>query len=150
MDTTGQTPTNPYADMAELPPPIFSTMTNALPKTFAALLGEYQRNGHGRYKDIKGRKTNWSNGQKNALHKRLYLYEQIAREAHAMGSRNGPYRNKTLQVRLEAAAAALDLKYKNKNKSLDQTMKEIKATDSSVKSRKRRSNELSTDEPVSP
>ena len=102
MVTTGQTPTNPFADMAELPPPIFSTMTNALPKTFAALLGEYQRNGHGHYKDIKGRKTNWSNGQKNALHKRLYLYEQIAREAHAMGSRNGPYRNKTLQVRLEA------------------------------------------------
>jgi hypothetical protein len=49
-----------------------------------------------------------SNGQKNTLHKRLYLYDQIEREAQAMGSRNGPYRDKALKVRLDAAAVALE------------------------------------------
>jgi hypothetical protein len=50
-----QTPVNPYVDLPELPVPIFSTMNNALPTTFSsALLGGYQRNGHWRYKNIKG------------------------------------------------------------------------------------------------
>jgi hypothetical protein len=58
------------------------------------LLGEYQRDGLWRYKNIKGRKTDWSNGQKFTFHKRLYLYDQIERGAPAMGSRNGPNRIK--------------------------------------------------------
>jgi hypothetical protein len=129
------TPVNPYADLPELPVPIFSPINNnALPATFSALLNEYQRYGHVRYKNIKGRKTNWSNDQKFALHKRHYLYDQMEREAHAMGSRKG--RKKTWQVRLDAAAVALDQKYKNK--SLDQAMREIKAADHTVKPRRKR------------
>jgi hypothetical protein len=72
--------------------PIFSSVNNALLGNFsAALLGEYQRNGHWRYKNIKGRKSDWSNGHKVTFHKRLCLYDQIEREVPAMGSRNGPY-----------------------------------------------------------
>jgi hypothetical protein len=99
-------------------------------------LGEYHFCGHWRYKNIKGRKTTWEPSEKFALSKRLYLVGQIKREAQAMGSRNGPYRQKDLQTRLDAAAKAFDNKYMNK--SLDQAMKEMKAADTTVKPRKKR------------
>jgi hypothetical protein len=140
-----QTLVNPYADLAELPVPIFSTRNNALPATFSALLDEYQLHGHWRYKNIKGRKMQWNHGEKFALSKRQYLYDAIEREVQAMGSHNdSPYRNKTLLERLNAAAIALEHKYKDK--SLDQAMREMKAVDHTVRPRKKRRNaEVSAD-----
>jgi hypothetical protein len=146
-----QTPVNPYADLTELPVPIFSTRNNALPPTFSALLDEYQVHGHWRYQNIKGRKTHWSHGEKFALSKRQYLYDAIEREAQkAMG--NDPDRNQAWPVRLAAAAVALEQKYRNK--SLDQAMREMKAADDTVKPRRKRcrttADEMSADTTAAP
>jgi hypothetical protein len=120
------------------PPPKFSTVNKALPATFSALLGEYQLQNFWRYKNIKGRKTGWDHSEKSALSKRQYLYDAIEREAQALGSRNGPHRTKTWNERLNSAAKALELKYKDK--SLDQAMRAMKAVDQTVRPRKKRRN----------
>jgi hypothetical protein len=43
-----------FANLDELPVPIFSTMNNGLPSTFVALLGEFQHNGLARYVGLVG------------------------------------------------------------------------------------------------
>jgi hypothetical protein len=80
-----------FADLDELPVPIFSTMNNGLLSTFVALLGEFKCNGLGQYVGLVGHRKHWTNSQKNALSKRLYLYDQIASAAQVIGSRNGQY-----------------------------------------------------------
>jgi hypothetical protein len=148
----GAVQTNPYDNLTELPVPIFSTSNNnALPATFSALLDEYQHHGHWRYKNIKGRKMQWSHGEKFALSKRLYLYDYIERAAQAMGNRNdSPYRNQAWPVRLDAAAVVLDQKYMDK--SLDQAMRAMKAADHTVKPRRKRCRtaEMSADTTTAP
>jgi hypothetical protein len=96
-----------FADLDELPVPSFSTMNNGLPSTFIALLGEFQRNGLGRYVGLVGRRKHWTNGEKNALSKRLYLYEQIASAAQVIGSRNGRYRDTPLHSAAGACGKGL-------------------------------------------
>jgi hypothetical protein len=111
---------NPCGVVAELPVPIFSTM-NAISLDFGAA-GRVPAQWPLALQEHHGPQTSWSNGQKNALHKRLFVYDQIEREAQSMGSRNGPYHDKPIKVRLDAAAVALE--QKNKDTSLDQAMKE--------------------------
>jgi hypothetical protein len=126
-----------FGDLDELPVPIFSTMNNGLPSTFVALLGEFQRNGLGRYVGLVGRRKHWTNSEKNALSKRLYLYEQIASAAQVIGSRNGRYRDTPFAQRLELAAKALDQKHVGL--TLDMALKKIKAADTNIKKRAKKS-----------
>jgi hypothetical protein len=120
-----------FADLDELPIPIFSTMNNGLPSTFVALLGDFQRNGLGQYVGLIGCRKHWTNSEKNVLSKRLYLYGQIASAAQVIGSQNGWYCDTPFAQRLELAAKVLDQKHVGL--MLDMALKKIKAADTNIK-----------------
>jgi hypothetical protein len=116
--------------------PVIPAIPTKLPKTFTQLLLEHRTLHLNRY-ESRGKKSDWPSRVRIAYSKRLYLYGKLKTRAANTLFRPAIPMNQ-LEVRLDEAAKAIDTEMARNGRTVDSMLKEWKASDALVRSRRTR------------